>query len=375
MAIKTALDIQWLPFYKSDLKGFRNRLFLWHTVINERNIDEAEAMQKKLFYIEFIPDEVDLNLYYQLFNCKLLLMTNKLESANCILKTLETNLDKLNEVQRYYYYYNKGTWNIRRKHTKEALDFYLLACDIMLPEMGKDSLLYYNIGICYKRLGLLARSASFLERARNLSSSNPKNILAFHIDQLLASNYISMGQLYRAKELLDGCYEKAKLDNNLELINQIMPTYGYMYRIDKDYDTAIEHLDKVLSCVDENSELFIEALYQKILCFIETERYTPCVSLLEKGKSLAEKNETYSIMFESLECLITLNHPSSAKYIKEEAIEHMRENKRNYIALEYCHFLVEYYAPKGKRGQATARKISAMAYNFYKEMLKGGIAE
>ena len=375
MEIKTALGIEWLPFYKSERKGFRNKLYLWHDVINESNLDVAKEMQKKLSYIEFIPDDIDLNTYYHLFNCKLLLATNKLESANCILETLEINLDKLNEIQLYYYYHNKGTWNIRNDYTKEALDFYLQACESAPPKMEKDIWLYYNISLCYKRLGMLSCSTAFLEKARNLYSNNPKNILAFHIDCFLAKNYIAIGQLYLAKKILDECYEKAKLNNKLELISQIMPTYGYMYRVNKDYDTAIEYLDKALSCLDENSELFMEALYQKILCLIETKRFTPCISLLEKGKDLSLKNETYSIMFESLRCLTRMTNPLSAKYIKDEAIEHMRENKLNYIALEYCHFLIQYYLPKGDRGQATARKISAMAYNFYKEMLEGCIVE
>ena len=374
MEIRAGLDIEWLPLFESELPGFRKKLFQWNDLISQRNIEEAREMQLKLSDIKFIPDEKNLNVFYKLFETRLLLGENKLDSAKEMLETVETNLHELDDLQLHYYYNNKGTWNYKNTHYNDAINFYLKANELR-HGLGNDISLYYNIGISYKRLGMLACATSFLEKARKLYSSNQNiaTIPAFHVDRFLAAIYIALGQLHWAKELLDGCYEKAKLDNDIELINSILPTYGYMYRRGKCYDTAIEYLDKSLNYLDNSDELYLEALYQKILCLIETKRSTLCPPLLKEGKELSEGKETYTIMFNTLEYLTMLNTPGATEYV-EEAIKYMEKNKLNHIAIEYCYFLKQHYKTKLSRDKTSAMRIGYMASDFYEEMLVGGIA-
>jgi len=372
-AIKKALDVEGLPMLEPERLNFKDKLHQWYDVISERDFVKAREMQKKLSVITFLHTDRELNIFYDLFHCRLLLGENDLEPAKEILDAFEINLNELNDIQLYHYYCNQGTWNIRSGLNSEALDFYLQAYELMKCGLEKCVTLYYNIAICYFRLGRVAQSTTYLEKARELGSGEQKNIPEFAIDNALARNYTQTSYLQGAKMLLDKCYTKALRDNNHENIGRVLLNYGFMYHVAKDWNNAIEHLDSALSYLEKGSLNYLEMLYQKIRCFIETECYSSCTRLLAEGKMLSKENELYSILFKSLAHLTTPNNDKSINYLETKTIPYLLDKKFNYTALDYCDVLRKYYKKKGIGFQTKAYKMAEIICNIREEILDGGV--
>jgi len=298
---------------------------------------------------------------------------NDLEPAKEILDAFEINLNELSDIQLYHYYCNQGTLNVKNARNSEALGFYLQAYELMKCGLEKSVTLYYNIAICYSRLGRVAKSTVYLEKAHELFSGEQKNFPEFTIDNLLAKNYIKTGNLQVAKMLLNKCYVKALHDNDKFYIGMILCNYGYLYRIAKKWNTAIEYLDEAFGYFEKGSLNYLETLYQKIRCLIEMECYSLCTNLLAERKKLSKESELYSILFESLAHLATPNNNKSIKYLESVAIPYLLENKLNWVALDYCEVLRKYYKKKGTGFQTKSYKMAETICNINKEMLDGGV--
>jgi len=203
IAIKAGMGLENLPLLDTERVAFRDKLYKWHDIINERKLDEAKELREKLSTIKLLPRDRELNILFSLFECKLLLSMDELEAAKKILDAFK--IDKLSDIQLYHYYYNQGTYHIKSNIIQEALDFYLEAYNLVTFGLAKNIMLYYNIALAYYRLGFAAKSTTFLEEAYSLhlAGHDNNNVSEFDIYNLLGVFYAGIGVLQRGKYFLD----------------------------------------------------------------------------------------------------------------------------------------------------------------------------
>jgi len=373
--VKNYFGVAALPFYESERTAFRRKLYRWNSAIAESDWTTVTEMQENLAVIKFIPCERELNLLYNLFECRRLTGTNELKAAKEILDIFESRADELSDVQLYFYNYNQGTYNARSKQYNEALEFYLKAYEIMQFGLEQNLSIYYGIAFCYYKVGKIARSVSFLEKANQIRSSSQNTVSKISIDIFLAANYIRTGHLQRAKIILEECYPDA-LDHEKKIyLAMVIINQGYMYRKAKEWSIAIEHFARAFEYLNKNGPNYREALYHKIRCLIELERFSSCTELLAEGIELSKGDETYLILFESLRCLISLNSDKSIQYIETIAIPHMLEKNLSYTALDFCKVLKTHFHLKGRGFRKREPKITEIICKIQSEMLEGGVIE
>jgi len=371
--IKKVLRAEEIPLLANERESFMDKLQNWYDVISERKLVKANEMRIGLSAITCLPSEKELNTIYALFECRLFLGLNEIEPAQKILMNIEPNVDLLTDTQKYHYYYNKGTLEIKNARSEEALNFYLMAFNLMKRGLKESHPLYYSIAYCYFRTGSYLRSIAFLEKFREQFSSEQNGLSLFHAENLLATNYIRTNNFQLAKILLDKCHAFAIENKDDVNIGMVLLNYGYLYFMAKNYNKAFEYLNEAKPYLDESGSLYLEALYQKARCMIAMNRFTSCAPLLEDGIIRAKGNETYQILFVSLSRFLTINQIESRAYLEDVAIPFLIKTHNYIIALDYSESLANYYSKKGKGYNGKRLKMVDIAHMLYKKMYEGGV--
>ena len=376
-AIRKVLGVVDLPLYEAERMAYKDALYKWYAIISERKLEEADELRAKYSIIKLLPQDKELNVLFSLFECRLLLGLGELVKAKEILDAFV--VDVFSDTQLYHYYYNQGTYNIKNKLYQEALNFYLKAYELMKFGFEKDVTLYYNISICYDRLGFISRSVTFLEEACKLNTHIQNSVSMFSLYTSLGARYASLGVLQRSKIFLDKALSIANSDHNTNdnkntkaRVGMVIANYGFMYRMAKEWRRAIEHLDKAVIYFGNDNPLYVEALYQKARVLIEMGDALSCTSLLADGVSLSKGDDDYTMLFAALETLVNPND-SSAKHLETIILPYLREKKLNIVALDYSMFLRDYYENRGKGFKS---RVYAMLYticNIRDEIYEGGV--
>jgi len=381
LAIKTKLDIVGLPIKESDRPEFRDTLHKWYELISERKWEEAKELRIKLSIIKLLPHDVELNNLFSLFECRLLLGLNDLTASKDILDNFETVLSGLTDIQKYHYHYNYGTYSVKSKLNNQALDYYLKAYELMKLGLEKNITLYFNIAICYERLGQVSRAVTFLEEACTLHPHSQNNVPKFYLYNFLGVSYARVGLLQRAKTMLDKAHSIAfdehkasESDDSKTHMCMVYINYGFLFRMAKKWNRAIEYLDKSISFADKSTTNYIEAVYQKTRVLIEMGNTLSCNSLLSEGVLLSKANEVYTLMFEALKHMINTTD-DSAKILETKILRYMLDNNIMYPALDYATFLRDYYRIRGRGFKTRALEMSDTVCNIFNQMHEGGVIE
>ena len=378
VSIKRALNIEHLPTSEAGRNEFKKKLYRWYGVIDERKQDEATETRNKLSVIKFLPCDRELNTLFSLFDCKFHLLKNELDVAKQIMDAFE--IDGLSDVQMYHYLCNQGVYHVKSKRNQEALDFYLKAHDLINHGLGKNITLYYNIALCYERLGCYSRAAAFLEEACILYSQGQCNLSEFSLYNLLGVCYTCIGVLQRAKMSLDKAYSIVvkchKENDNIATRTQlglVYSNYGFMFRMAREWDRAIEYLDKSFEHFDKGSGYYLEALYQKARILVEVNDLLSASSLITDGERMSNGNEVYLMMFDALRRLTNLND-DAAKYLETKSIPYFLDNGLAMITLDYCSILKGRFKKIQDRGfKIRGLEMASKISDVRDELLKGGI--
>lgn len=382
-SIKLALDVDFLPLRETERPYFRSLLNKWYNAISERDWENAKEMRDKLSVIRLLPHDTEFNITFALHECRMLLPLNELDTAKAIIDELEDRFSELDVIQQYYHYFNQGSWNIRNKRNSEALAFYLKAYEIMKSGLAKNIVLYFNIALCYSRLGRFNRAIAFLEEACMLPTIGQNNISELQLFNSLGLNYARTGHLQRAKMLLDKAYTIAlgnyKTNANKDTkanVGVILHNYGYTFRMSKQWNTAIEYFDKAFMYIDNETTSYLEVLYQKTRSLIEMRNHKVDSDLIEEGLFLSKSknDEDYVTLFKGLKRLIQPND-SDIEYLETKTLPYLLQNKLNCAALDYATFLKDYYSKKGRGVKKKVSEMAHIAFNILSEMLEGGVVE
>ncbi|MCL2285903.1 MAG: helix-turn-helix transcriptional regulator [Firmicutes bacterium] len=371
ISIKKALKLEGVPFYDLERQGFKDKLYRWHDTINDTDFDKAKKMQEELSPITYLPFDKELNAFYSMFKCKLLLAVNDMPAAKEILQSFDIVSEEPDYEILYHYYYNMGSLSYKTTQRKDALNYYLKAKEVMAYGFEGSARLHFNIATCLISLGFVVSSILFLENVRELYSGGQAAVPSLRIDSMIAIGFIGLGQLPKAKKLLEKCLRTVESTKDEALFGIILHNLGYLYRKAGDWNMSMEYLNQATGHFTKGSSNYLENLYQKVRCLADMKAFSTCTELLDEGKKLSADNKPYAILFESVRCLIFPNDSKSVEYLETVTIPYFLDIGENLTVLDYCEFLREHYERKGivkKSGQ-----MSEIARKIYKEMHSGGV--
>jgi len=373
MQIRKALNLEALPLTEAQREGFKADLAKWSDVITANKFEEAKEMRKKLSAITFAPFDEELNTFFNLIDCKLVLSLRDIPTAETILDTVANKyLGDLPPEFLGYYYRNKSMVCALHHQHQDALVFMTKAFKLM-SNVKQDAVDYYGMGVRNYNVGYIRRSIMFLEEALKLCANEPGSVWERYIKYDLVRSYIGLKDLDDAAELLDKMHKEAKDSGDNKFLCDVLIFYGYMRRVSGYTPSAHGYLNEAMEYVDKESKQYLEVLYQKARCYIADGGITVCEELLEEGKRLSKDNKHATIMFDSLKHLTTLKKDESIEYLETVTLPHLLNEVQDYpVALEYSKLLQKYYEQKSTGTIKKALETEKMITHIYERMFMKG---
>jgi len=372
-AVKAALKIENAPFNAIERESFKDNLSLCKSLIEERNLSEANKLISELSVITYLPFDQELNAYFDIVKCRLLLAEGDLESVKTILSTYDIHENALDNDILYQYYYSKGAYFVRTGEYENAFESYKKAKSVMQGSFKENPSLHYSIAYCLTALGHSMSAILFLEKDYELYSENQGIVSQFQANNMLGTQYARLRYFDEAKLYLGKALKYIKTTDNKLYTGIALHNHGFLYRQTGDWGTAIKYLNEAFPYIDENSTLYLENLYLMARCYIGMESNTKYSDLLNKGYDLSRDNENYTILFKSLNHLATISKHESRQYIVEITIPHLLKKHEIIPALDYCCALKTQYEKKGIGTVSRALKVEKIYSELLEKMQKGGV--
>ena len=370
LEIRKVLDVEDAPIFDDEVIAFKKQLYLWRHLIKDKRIDEALRNQQKLSVIEKLPYEKDLNLIFKLFGIRLVMAQRKIEEAKEMMDDLEVQVKNASNEVKYHYQYNIGALLIYQRNFEDALTHFLIAYDLKASILEPDPAIYFNLAFCYSRLGMYVRTVTTLREAYSLFEYSKTNMLGAFVDNMMAANYIYIGHISKAQELLENSLSEARANDNKLYISYALHNFGCASFALGEHDKAIEYFNQSLAYCEGDDDEYLKTLYYKVRCMIANKN-PEAKALIQKGISMSKDSEHHQILFSSLSHITTLKEPSSKQYIDEITIPHLLSRYEHCDALYFCRLLEKAYTKNGVKSKK-ALEAKATAANIYEKIMSGG---
>ena len=345
---KKFLGAEKAPFTSNELMVFKRHLYKWRDLIKNKLTDEARKHQNDLIVITKMPFEPDLNTLYRMFEIRLVLTERKVALAEEMLLSEAPSIKEATEENQYHFNHNMGSLYFFKWDFKTALQYYLKARDFEEHVLEKDVSLKVNIATCYSMLGKYTLAIGITEEIYDSLDFNKTAINRVLVDNMLATNYINVGQVGRAKRMLKKCLTDALGIGSKIPIGMALHNYGCACRKSGEYQKAIDYFNQANEHYVIGDRFYIENMYWKIYCLIELKEVAKAKVLLSEIKPLIEGSEHDSLNFESLSHLLTINDDASLEFIEKKTIPYLIEKYEYFRALYYCELLENKFIKRGK---------------------------
>ncbi|MCL2528169.1 MAG: hypothetical protein FWE42_07080 [Defluviitaleaceae bacterium] len=372
-AIKKALEIENAPLTEHELEVYKSRLWVWYETINIKGVPEARDMQNDLFPITALPFIDEIAMLYSMIETRILSLEGdilaaeeRLDAAKAYVS--EANNDVSNEL-KFLYIRNKGfVYNAHGQYEK-ALVLYmkLLELERNVIKPGPDIL--SGIGFLHCNMGRPFCAIWYFEKALSGLKDDFISIRKSDIGISLGECYMMVGGITKAKALLETSLTHARSLNNKASIGRALSSLGYLYTLTESYDKALKYCGDALEYLQDNTELYITALYNKANCLQKMKEFERCADVLTEGKTLAEGNEGLVILLETVNHVMNIKDDGAADFLENEAIPFLRKGVHRHIALHICEMLEQYYKKRG--AQRKALLIAVTSRDIMKEMAYG----
>jgi len=356
ISVKEYFDIVGLPLTGQEHIYFKGRMYFWRELIRGKRMDEARAIHKEVANMDnLVPCDYSMVILCRIIEAQLLLADGNKEAAGEKLNFSQSCIDNMNDENFFHYSYSKGLLCNSQGCYEQGLKFFLKAYDMtedhkyLLPK--EDEWLYYRIAWCYSYIEIPYRAIYFLQEAKQVPNKSSIADCTLYIDLLLALNYVKTNQRKEAKKLLDKCMLNAEIIKSKEDIGQVLFCYGYMFKTAKDWKPAISYFDKALECLDENSDNYYAAIFNKIHCTIHARTFTKARKQLKQVKVVnGENKKSLTIYFEAqlhyldvYSNMTSYNNTKSSEYIENIAIPCFIEEHDYLIAVDFYILLSLHY--------------------------------
>ncbi|MCL2360544.1 MAG: hypothetical protein FWC73_01880 [Defluviitaleaceae bacterium] len=383
IAIRKFLEIENAPILEHELQLYKSRLWVLHNMLNTHSIEEIKALLNELSPILDLPFEHDLRLLFMLMGVRILIRESNFTVAEDKLNEIEPLMINTSGEAFCMFSSLQGFFCAYRAAHKDALRHFLQALEIESEYIKPNAALLTNIGMLYMSIGKPYHAISSLERAiREFGGSHTVNP---HTSSMLAMAYTIIGEYRQAKKLYDASIIQAKSINDKIMQGLTLSNMSVLSVRIGNYEEGINYCNQALECYNDkgfqSKIVFIGqknaaqciALFNKGRGLQKMKEYAKCQEVIEHGRSLAEDDNKFTIGFNILECLITMDNNDSIKYLEEVAVPYYKagDGLDKLIALDICKELETHY--NKKRAKTKASAFGCIARDIYEEMFFGEI--
>ena len=151
---------------------------------------------------------------------------------------------------------------------------------------------------------------------------------------------------------------------------------GVVHRKARRWTFALDYINEVTPLCDKESANYLEAIYQKLHCYMDIGDYSKCPPLIQEGKRFSALNEreTYKVMFKSVESLLSLNVEGSIDYLENVALPYLEKEKEYSIVIDYSEILIAHYE-KSKGHMARMLKRTMVLRDISNKIREGSYGE
>ena len=354
-AIKKLFNIVGLPLTEQECVAFRERLYYLYSLIRDKKMDEAKAIQKELVNIDKLkPCDFEMVILCKLIEIQLLLSEGNYISAEDKHNLLQDDLDMMGYENLFHYNYNKGALYVHQDCYDEGLNFFMKASELMDDKKvlipNENGYLYYYISMCYSYLGIPYHAISYWQKAKQMYPDNNTTGFILNADRGIALNYIRTNQLKDAERLLNKCQAKSEGLKDNAHIGVTLLFFGHMYKKAENWVAAIKYYDMAIECLPVGTINYSASVYHKIFCVIHTRAFTKAEQLLEQAKDIFKENKVWAVYFEALghylkisRSMTSYKNKTSIKYIESIAIPHFTKMHDYFIAMDYYSLLAKHH--------------------------------
>jgi len=370
IAFKKHFGIKHAPILDEEYPIYKTTLYGWLTAMRDENTEESDILKQELSDIFLVPWDFELTLLYLIFEAKWLLLKARLKEAEEKLKLVRKKIENASNEVLYEFYYTCGSLGIHKENYDEALNCFLEAEKIVIDGFDmsdKEIALEYNIAYCYSEIGKYVNSIAILDRTCRPYNFKRANTLQLNIFNLLALNYMRLGNTEKAMQLFDrGLTDATSLGINSYILT-FLHNIGCTYFNDKNYRKALDYFDKVLGQIEKGHKKYLVNFYFKACCLSITKRHDLEI-ILQHGKSISKDNEVYAMLFEALSHLRTLKEKESLNFVQNEVIPYLIKKRKYSFAIFYCERVKEYYISRTRTQKVL--EMDSVMLDITRKMLK-----
>ena len=374
--IRRALSIETVPLLDTEIKIFKDRLYLWLELIESQQLHQAQRMQPALSNILLMPFHINLCTIYNLFSVRLLMLEGQIPPALALMEETEKALEEvaqnspqsLSEEALYHYHYTKGDLHFFQDQIGPALQSLLKAKDLKRSGYGGCNYLNFAIGRASTAAGHAIFAICHLDIIKNSMTSAEEKTMGWHTDLMIGVNYTYLGYYKKARTLLTNCLESALANKQNERIGAACTNLGYLFKLLKDYGTALYFLEEAITHFSSTDKYYLEALYLKGCCLAHINDTNNFWDLLNHAKNLIKKDPFYTILFTSLAHLRSPEDDDSIAYLEEVLLPTLLDGEKNMLAMDYCKLLLTHHEKSRNSTQRKRLNIQGVLLGLYSKM-------
>ncbi|MEN1937726.1 helix-turn-helix domain-containing protein [Paenibacillus sp. 102] len=312
----------------------------------ERIYNELQSEMKNVLDFEIIN-------YYNLLYTRYLIMKRDLPALEEELEKLRKMYKKYSPFQKLLYTYSRALMYFMKHRYNASLEC-LIQTELMAKEQGYyETGIYYNLALVYRHLEIEHMALYFANVALEGFRNEYKFRNVINCQLLIAFSYIRKKQYSEAMEIYNNILREANSFADKEtIIAIVLNNIGLLHYCQHNYAEAKEYYLKGLQYKKEEDLNYIDAIYEISLQCVQLEEFEEAREWIEKGISVAIKDEKYK---SKLHLLLILKYKYFEKkeaykrFLETEAVpffkteENVKRLKKVYLELaEYFEGLLEY---------------------------------
>jgi len=375
-AIREFYGIEHAPLFDHELEDYRNRLWIWHDLVDTNRLSEAKDMQTKLSPILELPYEHDLRLVYLMIETKILLKEGNFAKGEERLNTAKEYLDSISVEALHLYHRNMGFLSLVRRDNKTSLKHFLHSINYATENLKPDVGIFINLGMIYFNLGKPWQAILHLEHIKSSQNFDRSYRYESAVNFVLATCYMHIDKYDKSEELFNYALMQAKRINNENDTGATLSNLASLYIRKGDFEASLKACDQSLVFLKNDPYRYVITLMTKASCLLGMKDFIKYEEVITQGMELVKDDKNLTISFETLRHSTTLDDSKSIEYLEDFAIPHFRttdadEGGGMYRALSICNTLEAHY--RRKRQQKNAQAIAAIARDILLEMHHGEV--
>jgi tetratricopeptide (TPR) repeat protein len=377
-ALRTEIGAEGVPWTDEEVIAYRRALYRRNDTINHNDTEVVTAFIAELQRCAKWCLDPELKRLCDLIRARYLFAIGKEDDCRVLITIPKKQMRDLTEEHLYWYHRCLGFMAHSAWQYKEALFHYIKAEKygtlLNLTAGLGFRMLNYNIGCCLSQMDYSYLTVAYLEKAQTKEYGVYSVEIAISIQRRLAVGYGKLKQTEKALELLRNClnYAMEAVNGRRTTMGGIYLDIGIVYRDAGNFSKALENFNIVAEHCDKDSEAYLACMCYIASLLRMNGKYDEVRQCLGKYLPRAVKGTLWYEWLHGIRHSLTLENPSSRKYIRWTTIPNLLTYGKHALVMESYMWLSDYY--KSANSYKPALECNEQATLIYKQLTEGDLS-